>query len=133
MFQVNPSVIFATPWCPLKVPQKKKRNHTALMKLRKTNRTLLSSFYTKPLEVVCNLPYGAAPNVHKEHVCAIKKENLLTKIVSFKDQKAFTKAMLVPFTTENSIPSTLVPHINLARLCHQFKPFPSRSQTKRKN
>ena len=52
------------------------------MKLRKTNTTLISSFHTKSLETLTN---GAAPSVHKEHVCAIKKENLLKKIVSFED------------------------------------------------
>ena len=95
MFQVNSSVIFTKP-CLLKVPQKrtetillsfesttkKNRNHIALMKLRKTNTTLISSFHTKSLETLTN---GAAPSVHKEHVCAIKKENLLKKIVSFED------------------------------------------------
>lgn len=61
---------------------KKNRNHIALMKLRKTNTTLISSFHTNSLETLTN---GAAPSVHKEHVCAIKKENLLKKIVSFED------------------------------------------------
>ena len=132
MFQVNSSVIFTKPCCLLKVPQKrtktillsfesttkKNRNHIALMKLRKTNTTLISSFHTKSLETLTN---GAAPSVHKEHVCAIKKENLLKKIVSFEDWKAFTETIFVSFTTKNSIPFTLVPHINLAQqIYYQF-------------
>ena len=50
-----------------------------MMKLRKTNTTLTFSFHTKPLEIACNLRYGVALNVHKEHVFAIKKRKSAEK------------------------------------------------------
>ena len=83
----------------------KNRNHVSLTKLRKANITLPSIFHPKSPETVCNLPYGASQNVHREKVCGSKKDNLL------RDRKTFTKEILVSFIAKHFMPFILVPHI----------------------
>ena len=45
-----------------------------MTKLIKTNTALSSIFPTKPAKSVCNLPYGAASNVHSKHLRENKKK-----------------------------------------------------------
>ena len=59
----------------------------------------------------CNLPYGAAPNVHNDAHCNARTELALPKIPSFQDRVAHNEAFILSFMTENSLPFTMAPKL----------------------
>lgn len=93
----------------------KNKKHMEVIKLKKTNTTLPSTFNLNPsseaLTSSCSLPYGTAPNIHDGQACHSKRKDPLPRIVSFEDRKAHNEAFIVSFMAEHSLPFTLAPHL----------------------
>ena len=83
-----------------------KANHTKLP----SNLRIESTSNDNPSSL-CEIPYGAPPNVHNSQACKSRRKTLLPSIVSLKDRKSHTEAFVVSFMTEHSLPFTLAPHL----------------------
>ena len=59
----------------------------------------------------CNLPYGAAPNIHSDAHCSARAEVTLPRLPSFQDRLAHNEAFLVSFLVEHTLPFTMAPNL----------------------
>ena len=92
----------------------KNEKHVQMVNLRKTNTTLpstlsLKSFFQSSLQE-CNIPYGAAPNIHDSMFCNSRKKPL-KPVISVLDQKAHSEELTVSFLAEHLISFTVDPSL----------------------
>ena len=85
-----------------------------MVNLRKTNTTLPSTLSLKSSAQSslqeCNIPYGAAPNIHDSMFCNSRKKPL-KPVISALDRKAHSEALIVSFLAEHSMPFPAAPSL----------------------
>ena len=92
----------------------KNKKHVQMVNLCKTNAKLPSTLSLKSSVQSslqeCNIPYGAAPNIHDSMFCNSRKKPL-KPVISALDRKAHSEALIVSFLAEHSMPFTAGPSL----------------------
>ena len=85
-----------------------------MVNLCKTNTTLTSTLSLKSSVQSslqeCNIPYGAAPNIHDSMFCNNRKKPL-KPVISALDRKAHSEVLIASFLGEHSMPFTATPSL----------------------
>ena len=90
----------------------KEKDHKLRVAALVNNTSLPSSYQVNDTtEEACNIPYGAAPNIHSDAQCSKRVEPQLPKIPSFQDRVAHTEAFVVSYIAENSLPFSMAPKL----------------------
>eukprot|EP00111_Clytia_hemisphaerica_P013916 TCONS_00040959-protein len=96
-----------------------KEKHKKEREVRVSNTSLPVSYY-EPVtntdqQPTCQLPYGAADNVHDKELCDSGKVVVKKPLVSLLDRKCNIEAYIVSFICEHNLPLSVAPH--LTQLC----------------